>query len=81
MFRRSEKIWKYFPQNILASNKTDASRLNQFLLHINHTKGYLYFMEILDFQRYRLIRKKSLISKVLSLPENKMTFLFPFYKN
>jgi hypothetical protein len=81
MFPRREKIWKYFPLNILAIDHREALYLNQFLMHVRYTKRYLSLMEVLDFQRYRIIKKRALIDRILSLPLNKSDFLFPFNKN
>jgi len=81
MFRRSEKIWKYFPQGIMATDTREATLLRQLLLLVALEQQYLPVTEILDYQRYRIIKKRALVRKMLSLSEEKTTFLFPFCKN
>lgn len=81
MFRRSEKTWKYYPQNILALSREEAMYLRQFLSKVNYTKHYLSLMEIIDLQRYRLIRKRNVILRMLSMDIDKQKFLFPLNKN
>jgi hypothetical protein len=81
MFPRREKIWKYFPLNVLATDHREALYLNHFLMHVRHTKKYLAAMEILDFQRYRIIKKENLVNRFLSLSADQCDFIFPFVKN
>lgn len=81
MFRRSEKTWKYYPQSILALSREDALYLNHFLIKVRHTKHYINLMEIIDLQRYRLIRKTNIIQRILNMDFDKQKFLFLFNKN
>jgi hypothetical protein len=81
MFGRSEKIWKQYPQNIAAISNREALYLLHYMAYVEITKGYLNVTEILDVQRYRVIRKKNKISKALSLTEKERLFLFPVNKN
>ena len=81
MLRRNETIWKYYPQSILALSKEEALQLKQFLTKVRHTKQYINLMEIIDLQRYRLIRKTNLIQRLLSMDFDKQKFLFLFNKN
>ncbi|KAA5536623.1 hypothetical protein F0919_02840 [Taibaiella lutea] len=81
MFRRSEKIWKYYPKSVLALSHEEALYLNEFLLKVRHTKYYINLMEIIDLQRYRLIRKRNIIQRMLTMDFDKQKFLFLFNKN
>jgi hypothetical protein len=81
MFRRSEKIWKYYPKSVLALSHEEALYLNEFLLKVRHTSYYISLMEIIDLQRYRLIRKKNIIRRMLTMDFDKQKFLFLFNKN
>lgn len=81
MFGRSEKIWKQYPQNIAAVNNREALYLLHYITYIHITKYHLNVMEILDVQRYRIIRKKNKVAKTLALPIKESSFLFPFNKN
>jgi len=81
MFRRSEKIWKYYPKSVLALSHDEALYLSQFLSKIRHTRHYISLMEIIDLQRYRLIRKKNMIQRMLAMDFDRQKFLFIFNKN
>jgi hypothetical protein len=81
MFRRSEKIWKYYPKSVLALSHEEALYLNEFLSKVRHTKYYISLMEIIDLQRYRLIRKKNIIQRMLTMDFDKQKFLFVLNKN
>jgi len=81
MFSRSEKIWRYYPQSILSLSREDAAYLNLFLIRMRHTRHYINLLEIIDLQRYRLIRKTNVIQRLLSMEFDKQKFLFLFNKN
>jgi hypothetical protein len=81
MFRRSEQIWKQYPQNITAVNNKEAVYLLHYISYVRITRCHLALVEIIDLQRYRIVRKKNQVGKLLSLPENKRLFLFPVNKN
>lgn len=81
MFRRSEQIWKQYPQHITAVSNKEAVYLLHYISYLRITRCHLALIEIVDLQRYRLIRKRHQISKFLSLPEKERLFLFPVNKN
>lgn len=81
MFRRSEKIWKYYPKSVLALSHDEALYLSHFLAKVRHTKHYINLIEIIDLQRYRLIRKKNIIQRILNMDFDRQKFLFLFNKN
>ena len=81
MFSRSEKIWKYYPQSILSLSREDAAYLNLFLIKMRRARHYINLLEIIDLQRYRLIRKTNIIQRMLSMDFDKQKFLFLFNKN
>ncbi|WP_118972719.1 hypothetical protein [Taibaiella koreensis] len=79
MFGRSEKIWKQYPQNITAVNNKEALYLLHYLSYVRITKCHLGLTEIIDLQRYRIIRKKQQVHRLLA--EKDKLFLFPVNKN
>ncbi len=81
MFRRSEQIWKQYPQNITAVNNKEAVYLLHYISYVRITRCHLPLIEVIDLQHYRIVRKKNLVGKLLSLPEKKRLFLFPVNKN
>lgn len=81
MFGRSEKIWKQYPQNIVAINNHEALYLSHYISYVRMSKCYLSLIEIIDLQHYRLIQKKHMIQRMLSHSCDEQLFLFPFNKN
>lgn len=81
MFRRSEQIWKQYPQQITAVNYKEAMYLLHYISYVRITKCHLALTEIIDLQRYRLVRKRHQIGRLLSLPERERQFLFLVNKN
>ncbi len=81
MFGRREQIWKRYPQQITAVSNKEAVYLLHYLSYVRITRCHLALIEVVDLQRYRLIRKKHQISRLLSRPEKERLFLFPLYKN
>jgi hypothetical protein len=81
MFGRSEQIWKQYPQHITAVSNREAVYLLHYISYVRITKCHLGLIEIIDLQRYRVIRKKQQVGKLLSLPDDKRLFLFPVNKN
>lgn len=79
MFGRSEKIWKQYPQNITAVNNKEALYLLHYLSYVRITQCHIRLTEIIDLQRYRIIRKKHLVSRMLA--DRDRLFLFPVNKN
>lgn len=65
----------------MAVSKDEAYKFNCFMKKVSSSKYYLNLIEIIDLQRYRLVTKKNVISRMLSLDMDRKRFLFPFYKN
>lgn len=81
MFPRKERTWKQYPQNVTAVNKQEALYLLHYITYVHITRSYLNLTEIIDLQGYRIIRKKSTISRLLARPQDRDSFIFPINKN
>lgn len=81
MFPRKERTWKQYPQNVTAVNKQEALYLLHYITYVHITRSYLNLTEIIDLQGYRIIRKKSTISRLLARPQERDSFIFPINKN
>lgn len=82
MYPRSERIWKQYTQNISAISHQEALYLLHYLTFVHITRNYLHLTEIIDLQRYRIIKDKKKVYKLLSRPlQDSESFLFPVNKN
>lgn len=81
MFGRREKIWKHYPQDITAINNQEAVYILHFMSFVRMTRSYLHLTEIIDLQRYRLVRKKAQVQKLLARDAQDRIFLFTVNKN
>lgn len=81
MHRRSAQVWFQFPGYITAVNREEAVYVQAFCHAVNGTRLYLYYMEVLDIQRYRVVRKPEAMLRLLTLPSRDQYFIFPFYLN
>jgi len=81
MFRRGERLWKKYPQDITAASNEEALYLLHYLSYVRNSRCYLQLMEIIDLHRYRIIRNRNKIGRILSAQERKQHFLFPVVKN
>lgn len=81
MFGRSEQIWEKFPGPVIARDRREALYLVYFLSQVRSGRCHLPATEIIDLQRYRIIRNKGKVASLLRLPERERIFLFPIIKN
>jgi hypothetical protein len=82
MFRRSERIWKQYTQHTSAVNVAEAIYLLHYFSLLELNCSYFSLIEIIDVQRYRIVRNKDKVYQMLLLPDNKQpAFQFPFHKN
>lgn len=81
MAAQNIKYWYNFAQNIICINYLDAVILEDFLSQ-GKTSGDIFdSFEILDFQRYRKIRKRRIIASFHQLTPSEGRFLFLVNKN
>ena len=81
MFFRKEKIWEHFHHDILASYEEDATMLYVFLKMQQINRTDIESFEVIDVQRYRLIKKKHKVAEILKRHSSEMCFIFPVNKN
>jgi len=81
MYFKKEKYWQNFPHDIIAENPEDAAFLYTFLKNAQISQMDLDTFEILDIQKYRLIKKRHKIAAMLKFHPSEMSFIFPVNKN
>ena len=81
MYFKGERTWKRYPLQISAINNQSAIYLLHYISHVRTSACYLNLVEIIDLQRYKIIRKKRTIKKLLDQPEIDDHFVFPVFKN
>ncbi len=80
MWSKKDKVWMHYIHDIIATDVASGVFLAHFLRQARLVRSYAPALEIVDLQRYRIIRKAN---KVLSLlPEvNTKSFVFVIGKN
>lgn len=77
---REDKTWLHYVKNIIAADVSSAVFLAYYLRRSGVTRDYLSCLEIIDLQRYRLIRKPVKIKTALQERAN-IPFIFVVGKN
>lgn len=81
MYPKKIKYWRYFDKDILSGTREDAIRLEAFLNRVRVSRTHLDTMEIIDLQKYRLVRQPHKIAALLRLAPAEQAFLFPVNLN
>lgn len=81
MYSKKIRAWRHFHNDILSVNRTDADLLEIFLSRTRISKAYLNAMEIVDLQKYRLVKQRNKVACLLQLPSADRVFLFPVNLN
>ena len=63
---QEENIWLHYVKNIIAADVPSAVFLSKYLGRININKSYCTALEVVDLQKYRVIKKKDKVRAVLS---------------
>lgn len=80
MWGKSNKVWIKYQRDVLATDVYSAVFLSAFLRHSEIQKLYSWQMEVIDLQRYKLIKKPSRIQRVVKSRERE-PFIFIIGKN
>ena len=75
-----ENIWLNYVKNIIAADVTSAIFLAAFLRRNNMNKKYAASLEVIDLQRYKVIKKEYKVRAALNNALN-MPFVFFVGKN
>ena len=65
MWGRQNKVWLQYRRDILANDNTGATFLAAYLRHMGIHRLYLQHLEIIDLQRYKVIKKPGKVFQTL----------------
>lgn len=81
MYFKKEKYWKCFGEDTLAVYHGDAQFLRRFLKQATLSKSYLKSYEVVDVQKYRLVKSQRKVAALLKLKPAEQYFIFPVNLN
>jgi hypothetical protein len=73
-------LWLYYVKNIIAADVTSAVFLASYLRHSRLNKDYVSSLEIIDLQKYKVIRQENKVRIALRERSN-IPFVFVICKN
>jgi len=80
MWRGQDKVWMNYLNGIIAADLYSAVLLSSYLRHTVRTYQYAHALEVIDLQRYKMIRQfvkvRKTLKKRIDLP-----FIFVIGKN
>jgi hypothetical protein len=80
MWSGHDKVWLHYLKDIIAADIYSAVFLASYLRYTGMNKSYISTLEVIDLQKYKVIRQKAKVRK--SLKEKKgMPFIFVICKN
>ena len=65
MWSRQNKVWVQYTNNVMAADAIDASFLIKYLHQVALQRSFLSAMEVIDLQRYKIIKRPALIHNAL----------------
>jgi hypothetical protein len=77
---RGNQVWLHYVKNIIAADVSSAVFLASFLRYSELSKNYASAIEIIDLQRYRILREEQKIKAVLK-DRLELPFVFVTGKN
>jgi len=57
MWRGQDKVWMHYLNDIIASDLYSAVFLSSWLRQAVMTRAYTGFLEVIDLQKYKVVRK------------------------
>lgn len=80
MWGKKDKVWMHYIHDIIASDVASGVFLAHFLRQVRITRDYINSLEIVDLQRYRMIRKPAKVLAAIGLSQES-SFVFVISKN
>jgi hypothetical protein len=77
---QEENTWLHYVKNIIAADIHNAVFLANYLNKLSFTKHYTASLEVMDLNRYKVIRNKSKIREILH-DRMRPPFVFIIHKN
>jgi hypothetical protein len=77
---RRNKVWLHYVKNIIAADLSSAVFLASYLRYSGISRDYSSYLEIIDLQKYKIIKKPEKVSRAL-FERTKVPFVFVVGKN
>jgi hypothetical protein len=74
------KAWLHYIKNIIAADVSSAVFLASYLNYLTNSRSYLSALEIMDLQKYKLIKDTNKVRASLR-ERSKVPFVFVICKN
>ena len=75
MWGKQNKAWMHYVNDIIAADVASAVFLSSYMRHSLRNMQYLHSLEVLDIQRYRVVKKAE---KVKAALQNRIAIPFVF---
>ena len=80
MWSGQDKVWLHYVKDIIAADVYSAVFLASYLRYMAINKSHIPYMEIIDLQKYKIIRNKAKVRQALK-ERMHMPFVFAVCKN
>ncbi len=80
MWSKKDKVWMHYIHDIIAADVASGVFLAHFMRQARLAKSYVSALEVVDLQRYKVIRKAKKVLDCLSDTDNQ-SFVFIIGKN
>jgi hypothetical protein len=80
MWHGHNKVWLHYLKNIIAADIYSAVFLASYLRHISIYKKYITSLEVIDLQKYKVIKSEAKVRAALKDRTN-VPFVFVVCKN
>ena len=80
MWGKKDKIWMHYLHDIIAADLASGVFLAHFLRQLRITRDYINSLEIIDLQRYRVMRTPAKVRRSIS-DAHESSFIFVISKN
>ena len=77
---RKDKVWMHYLNDIISADVATAVFLSSFMRHLSRTGNHAHTLEVMDVQRYRVIRKPARVRATLH-SRLQVPFVFVVGKN
>jgi hypothetical protein len=75
-----DHVWLHYVKNIIATDIHSAVFLASYLLYSGLSRDYTSSLEVIDLQRYKVVRKAAKVYAALN-KKHEMPFIFVVCKN
>ena len=80
MWSRKNKVWMHYLHDIIAADLASGVFLAHFMRRLRITRKFIDPLEVIDLQRYRIIKKPAKINAILNDLQDE-SFVFVIGKN